>query len=152
MDIFSKVFAHDDEHKGVKVRLPQRGMHGGGGTAYQSWPLSRGIAHVAVLQPIIEGYLSKLPRKGPDARSEWKLRYFKLYPDATLVYYAKRDGAMRGTIRLTEDFFVSDHRLHTHGFQVSDLEETYYLAANDNDTKMFWMYTIQVSHARCLRW
>ena len=89
-------------------------------------------------KPIIQGSLFKRAVK---SGRNWKRRFFRLYPDR-LSYSTSERGRVKGSMVLTEDFYVSDSTLRTHGFMVSDFETTYYLAADSAELKMFWMHAI----------
>lgn len=88
---------------------------------------------------IIEGWLTKRATK---SAKNWDVRYFILYENA-LVYYADSESQYpRGAMKFDEDFFVADSSLGSYGFQVSNLSTTYYLQADTEAEKLFWMHTI----------
>jgi hypothetical protein len=88
---------------------------------------------------MIQGWLTKRATK---SAKNWDVRYFMLHDNA-LVYYADADSPYpRGEMLLSEDFFVGDSLLQPHGFQVSDLNTTYYMAAETDEEKLFWMHSI----------
>ena len=88
---------------------------------------------------MIEGWLSKRATK---SAKNWQSRYFALHNDVLVYYLDINSEFPKGEMKLTSDFYVSDSTLKPFGFQVSDFNETYYLAADTAEEKMFWMHTI----------
>lgn len=90
-------------------------------------------------KPIIEGQLNKLATK---SHSKWDQRDFVLYNDSLAYYVDSTSEFPKGELRLSPEYFVADSMLRNHCFQVSDLNNVYYIAADTDEEKLFWMHTI----------
>ena len=99
------------------------------------------VTQLGISKPIIEGFLSK---RAQSSGNNWRTRWFALYPDMLAYYGSKQhDAALpKGTMRLTDAFFVQDGNHGPNSFVISDFDVNYYLDAPTPEEKMFWMHTI----------
>jgi hypothetical protein len=102
-------------------------------------------------KPIMEGYLYKRPKSSSGKialANNWKKRYFALYKYCLIYYKQKGDTQPQGMLGLNADFYVSEYSgegkasAREHSFVLSDLQHSFYLSAESEDLKKFWMHTV----------
>lgn len=118
---------------------------------------ARGVVHTRIEvppeKPIMEGYLFKRPKSSSGKiplANNWKKRYFALYKYCLIYYKQKGDAQPQGMLGLNADFYVSEYTdgegksgsVREHSFVLSDLQHSFYLGAESEDLKKFWMHTV----------